>query len=332
MKLLDVVRRQKSAGEALPAGHQWTMGSQAASVALTVALWVLIALGPLSLVVALVAANRPAAVSNSAGVTSKAQTDQLVAGEFATRAIKEWLSAYRGQEQSVRALLPVSSTQILPSRGSSVTDTAVAGYADAGGGVWSVTVAATVADSRHTARRFFTLPVKVEGSTAVALSMPAEVPSTIAAANPPLVDYPVSIQSDSPVATTAAEFLGSYLAGAGDVARVVTPNAPIVAVRPASFVGVKVDQIAAHSEVPNQPGDGVQVDVLVTAVASVSAQQSVTVQYPLVLTARGGRWEVSQVRLAPLVAAKQPPVVPPTAAQAPSFPPNTSSAGSSTQR
>ena len=309
-------------------GHQWTMGSQLASVATSALLWLAIALSPVGFAVAMWAVSHPASVVPASGLSAESQAEQLVAGEFATRTITVWLGAARGQEDLVHALLPGSSALPLPLVGMDAADAMPVAYSRSGDGVWSVTVAVTVTDARMVSRRFFVLPVKVTGSLATAVAMPAEVPSTAVAAAAPELDYSVTVRPGSPVGATVAEFLAAYLTGVGDVSRVVTPKVPIVAVQPAPFSAVQISAIAAHSEVSVKPADGTCVDVLVTAVASVGDRQQITVQYPLVLAARAGRWEVAQVRQSPLLATKQPSAVlspVPVTAYPPPVTPSTSS-------
>jgi Conjugative transposon protein TcpC len=326
MKLFGARKEKVADPDPAVVGHQWTMGNQLASVATTFLLWVAIALGPTSFAVVMWQASHPASTSPTAvGLSPESQAEQLVAGEFATRVVTVWLSASRGQEDLVRTLLPVASSQLLPPVGMTVADAMPVAYTGSGGGVWTVTVAATVSDARMTARRFFAVPVKVAGTTVAAIAMPAEVPSTAVAAAAPALDYSVTVPSSSSVSATSAEFLAAYLTGAGDVARVVSPKAPIVAVQPAPFTAVELSAVTAHSAIPASPADGARLEVLVTASAHVGDQQQVSVQYPLTLTARAGRWEVSLVRPAPLLASKQPSAAPSavpavTASPAPSTP------------
>lgn len=305
-------------------GHQWTMGDQLVSVATVTALWLAVALGPVGFGLAVWQLGRPAeAPAAISGLAVVEQEEQLRASEFAVRAVSVWLGASRGQEALVRGLMPSVTGQMLPQIGLQVTNPMVAACVDAGDGIWSVTVAATVTDSRMTARRFFALPVQVGDQTVSAVSLPREVPSTQLAAAAPESDYPTPVRPDSALVRTASEFLLAYLAGKGDVARLAAPQSSIRAVLPAPFVTVQVSGVAAHSEIPEAAPEGAQLEVLVTASGQVNEQQFLTVQYPLTLAVRAGRWEVTQVRNSPLIASKQPsssPSQPPavTASLAPS--------------
>lgn len=144
------------------------------------------------------------------------------------------------------------------------------------------------------------------------------------------------VPSGSPLFTTASEFLGAFLARQGDVARIISPDTAIRAVAPAPYPEVSVSGIAAHSDVPSTPRDGDKLDVLVTASAASGDHQAVTVQYPLTLALRAGRWEVAAIRDVPLTSVKQPqgsamPTLAPVETLTPSSTPTTPSATSTRQ-
>lgn len=296
----------------------WTMGARLAAGATTALLWVAIACGPAAVGLIAWQLNQPAAAPvESTGLDPEQQAEQVRAEEFAVRAVTTWLEARRGQEDLLKALLPQASALSLPATGMTVDDPMVAASEQVTGstGVWSITVAATVADFRMQARRFFAIPVQVVGDTAVAVSLPREVAGTLLAATSPAVDYRVAVAASSSLYTTAEEFLGALLAGQGDVARFIAPAAEIRAVSPAPFTAVDVTQLAAHSSVPEAPTEGASLDVLVTAIAE-SGDQRVVVQYPLTLEVRAGRWEVAAIRDMPLVSTKSA-TASPAASQAP---------------
>lgn len=284
-------------------GSTWTMGNHLAAAVTTGVLWAAILSGPPALAVASWQLSHPSAVPIVAeGVDPAAAADGLRAQEFAVRTITTWLEASRGQEALLRALLPQTSSLTLPVKGLTVSEAMVAGSSLVGDGVWSVTVAATVSDSQMVSRRFFTLPVKVVGQAVAAVAIPAEVPSSMLT-EVPEPDYSSDLVASSPLYAAAADFLGAYLAGDGDVARFVSPGADIRPVSPAPFVSVKVAAVDSQRDVPENLVDGDRLEVLVTAVAQVSDLERLTVQYPLTVTVRAGRWEISAVRLVPLLTA-----------------------------
>ena len=295
------------AEEAPVFGNSWTMGDRLAARGVSVVLWAGIVCGPVALALWGWQAGSPApAVTVSASVDAAAVAQQQLAEEFGVRVVTTWLTASRGQEDLVRALLPQASSISLPARGLGVAEAMVAGSRPAGVGVWSVTVAATVSDERTVSRRFFEIPVKVDGQTVTAIALPGEVPSSLLAGAAADLDYPALVAANSPLYTTSTEFLSAFLAGQGDVSRIISPDSEIRAVSPAPFTSVKVTGIAAHDDVPATPAEGDELDVLVSATASSGEQTSVGLQYALTLTVRAGRWEVLAIRDVPLLSNKQP--------------------------
>ncbi len=304
--------RTQPADEAPAAGVQWTMKSKLVTTAVTVGLWTLVACGPVALGFAL-SRQSPMAVTAAAATGREGELvrQQQAAEEFAVRVVTVWLSAHRGQEDLVAALLPIGRVTLLPPVGLGVADAMVAASEPSvEDGVWTVTVAAQVTDSRMSARRFFALPVRVVGDSVVAIALPSERPGPQVVAAPPALDYPVEADPRGPLTRLASDFLAALLTGKGDVQRLVSPQAKLRAVVPAPFTTVKVTQVNAQREVPEAPTDGTRLELLITAIAHVDAQRNVAVQYPLTVTVRAGRWEVSAVREVPLLSNKAASTVP----------------------
>lgn len=320
------------AGETPVFGNSWTMGDRLAAQAATVLLWAGILCGPVAVAGWMWQLSNPAPVPTvSTSVDAVTAVAQQRAEEFGVRAVTAWLTASRGQEDLVRALLPQASSVNLPEQGLKVADAMVASSRSVSAGVWSVTVAATITDNTMVSRRFFEIPVKVDGQTVAAVALPGEVPSSLLAGVSPELDYEALLAANSPLYTTSTEFLSAFLAGQGDVARIISPGSAIRAVTPAPYTSVKVTGIAAHADVPASPADGDQLDVLVSVTASKDGGTAVALQYPLTLTVRASRWEVSAIRDVPLLSRKQPasaatPAQPPAATATPSPTPTTPSA------
>lgn len=327
-------RKAAEAGEeteTAASGVQWSMRSTLVTRGVTGLLWVALACGPIALAAwaaggrtGSVAVAAPAAVRDDAQEAARAAAE-----EFAVRVVTVWLSAHRGQEELVGALLPQAGSLMLPKVGLDVSEAMVASSVPADDGVWTVTVAAQVSDSRMSARRFFALPVKVSGSTVVAVSLPGERPGPQVVAAGPALNYPEEVDLRAPLAAVASDFLAALIAGQGDVQRLVSPEADIRPVMPAPFTSVKVDRVVAQHEVPESPRDGTRLEVMVTAVAQVDRQRQVVVQYPLTVTVRAGRWEVLTIRDVPLLSTKTASAVPSASpAPAESLSPSPSPSGS----
>lgn len=277
---------------------RWTKGAELLSKAISVVLGVALVAGPAALVIAGWTATRPVSITAAtvAAVDTAGKAAETAAGEFAQRAVVLWLGARQGDEKAVSAVLPLQMMS-LPAQGVVATNPAIAVVVARPDGVWSVTVAVTVGS----VRRFFQLPVRVSGGAVVALSLPAEVAGPALGASTPLSGYVETLPLSSPVAATVSEFLAALLTGSGDVTRYITPGASIVAVQPAPYMSVTVSTLLADRNIPATARDGDQLQVLVTATGVVNESSRVGLSYPLMLTLRASRWEVSAILPAPIL-------------------------------
>jgi hypothetical protein len=319
----------------LPAVSQWTGGPALATKAATVGLWAMLLAGPAGLLVggvALVSAAQPA--SRDAVTSVDQSRDRAAAGEFAQRLVVTWLTSSRGQENNLVSL-GQSSNVTLPEVPFTAMDPTVSSIQQVSG-VWSVTVAVTVADQSKTqARRFYQVPILVSGGgTVTALSLPAPV------AAPPVgssvqLGYQFQVDATGPVAQTVAQFLGAYVAGQGDVTRYVSPSTQISSVLPAPYTAVTVTDLLGDTDLDTSgtPKDRTRLRVLVSADVTADDKQQLSVAYALTLVARAGRWEVAAIDPVPALTPPQTPTAGP-AAGSPSAPAqgptSTTTAGSST--
>jgi hypothetical protein len=308
----DLLRQAVPPAEAPPIAdgrHQST--SRVTARAATVGLLSCLLLAPVGAgagVLALVHTSAPAPVPPAA-VTDQASANQrAMAGEFAERVVLTWLSTTVGRVQDLGDLVgDASNGAVLISRQAfTAQDPAVAGITQTDQDTWSVTIAATVTDTRPSStqpktRRYYQLPVQVTPAGAVtALTLPAPISA------PPIIptttsdEYAVPLSMTSPVGHTVTEFLGAYLTGTGDVSRYLTPGVALSAVTPAPYTSVELDDLRAGDPSAASPDDGDRMRVLATATASVTDTQSSVVVYALTLTARAGRWEITGIDTAPL--------------------------------
>jgi hypothetical protein len=144
------------------------------------------------------------------------------------------------------------------------------------------------------------------------VSAPAEV-SAPAAAPTPTLTYG-SLQpagADDARVQTVAQFLTAYLTGTGDgsLDRYLSPGTTMQPVSPAPYAQVEVDEIAAAGPGANDPaaagrvpGDGTRQQVMVTVRATGRDGTQVPLSYAMTLTARAGRWEISSLAPAPVLA------------------------------
>lgn len=236
------------------------------------------------------------------------------AGEFAIRVVTTWLAATQDDPAALAALVPANSLGSLAEVPFTVTDPAVAGINDAGG-IWSVTVAATVTDATGTTtRRYYQVPVVVTGTQVNALTLPTPVTGPAITVTGP-DGYPARLDTTSPVADAVIGFLTAYLAGSGDVARYTTPGAPITPITPAPYTAVELTDLAASADLAEDvaPADGQTTRLLVTATATVTDDQSTPVAYALTMTARAGRWETTAIDPVPATTVPTPTPTSPSA-------------------
>jgi len=173
--------------------------------------------------------------------------------------------------------------------------------------------------------------VRYAAGSMIATALPAPVPAPGTTATPELA-YQYTAALSEPLASMVGQFLGALLTGTGDVTRYVSPGTSITSVAPAPYSAVRVLEVRTDQDLRDSPmvvPRGSDLHVLVTAAATVSAEQQITVQYPLTLKVRASRWEVASLDPAPLTNAQpRPSLTGTTAAGVPTLAP--SSAVSST--
>lgn len=316
---------------------RWTGGPALATKAATGVLWTGLLTGPAALFLAFSGAVGSAApVTRPTAPVVDRVGEQAAAAEFAGRVVRLWLTSVRGQEAQLTPLLrgvQVSLPQVAWSAGPAT----VADERRLPDGTWMVVTAVPVGPAGSAAAtagatvRYFQVPVHLDAGGPVALALPAPVAAPGVAAQSPRLGYRYRATQDDPAAVSVQQFLTALIAGAGDVTRYLSPGTAISAVTPAPYTSVAVTDIATDLELtPGAavPADGTHLRALATATATGDPQQQATVQYPLTLTVRGGRWEITAVDATPALlppaavpaAASRPPATSTPAAPAPSTP------------
>jgi len=306
----DQVVEDADVATAVPVAHadSWTHGTSLTTRALAGALWALLACGPIALGAQMLAADPPATVTAESG---PAPTEVAAAGESAVSAVRTWLTATRDAPDAVLSLYPALQSSALPKVAASVSASSVAALHLEAAGVWSVTVGVDVgwpdAEGQLSAatRLYFEVPIATAGDDGTAAS-PIALPAPVAA--PAQVTgvqlrYQASLSTNSALGTTVGEFLAALLTGQGDVGRYITPGAAIASVTPAPFAAVELRRVWATDQIDPSavPQDGATVQVLVDATLIPAAGSQLTTQYRFELTARAGRWEITQIQGNPAV-------------------------------
>ncbi|MBW8707385.1 hypothetical protein MBT84_47900 [Streptomyces sp. MBT84] len=292
--------KQASPGEAaapMAAGARLEAMRRRARVS-RVAVWTVIAAGPIALAVAV--ASTPTTVAAAPATTPTAVRTAPAADPsgYAQLFIGAWLRSSADDPPTAQARLAQSMAPDveLPNPGSdaqsALASVTAVRSAQRIGGAWSVTVAAQYADGSV---RYYTVPVTADppGSSFAVTGAPGVVAGPARAGVPKLA-YGVSVP-DGSLSSAVGEFLAAYLTGAGEVDRYLAPGVNLTAVSPAPFTAVTVQQITGIEETAaadQVPADGTKVRVL----ASVEARDTTgrwPLAYELTLKARSGRWDVT---------------------------------------
>jgi hypothetical protein len=268
-----------------------------------VALWTVIAAGPVALAVAVTSppatveaatAAKPAAVRTAAAAEDPAGYAQLFVSAWLRSSADDATTAQARFAQSMAPDVELPDAAAgAQSKPESVTAVRSAQRAD---GAWSVTVAAQYADGSV---RYYAVPVTADRSgTSFAVTGAPGVVAGPGRAAVPKSPYGVTVpEGDLPLAV--GEFLAAYLTGAGEVDRYLAPGVTLSPVSPAPYAAVSVEQVLAVEEAAaaeKVPSDGTTAHVL-AQVEARDAGGRWPLAYELTLKARSGRWEVAALQL-----------------------------------
>ncbi|UFQ99763.1 conjugal transfer protein [Streptomyces sp. Go40/10] len=263
------------------------------------AVWTVIAAGPVALAVAV--ASTPTTVEAATPAKSTVVRTAAAAVDpagYAQLFVSAWLRSSADDATTAQARLaqsmapdvelpsPAAGAQSSPQ---SVTAVRSAQRAD---GAWSVTVAAQYADGSV---RYYAVPVTADqaGASFTVTGAPGVVAGP-ARAGVPESPYGVTVP-EGDLSSAVGEFLAAYLTGTGEVDRYLAPGVQLTAVSPAPYTAVSVEQVWAVEEAAaakKVPADGAAVRVLVQVEAR-EARGRWPLAYELTLKARSGRWEVA---------------------------------------
>ncbi|RPF30272.1 conjugal transfer protein [Streptomyces sp. TLI_185] len=267
-----------------------------------VAVWTVIAAGPIALAVAV--ASTPTTVAAAPATkptpvrTATAATDP---GGYAQVFVTAWLRSDANDETSAQARLaqsmapdvelpdPAADAHSAPQSVTAVRS------AQRGTGAWSVTVAAQYADGSV---RYYAVPVASDhaGASFTVTGAPGVVAGP-ARAEVPNSSYAVTVP-EGDLSSAVGQFLTAYLTGAGEVDRYLAPGVNLTAVSPAPYTAVAVQQVSAIEEAAaaeKVPADGTTVHILASAEAR-DASGRWPLAYELTLKTRSGRWEVAALQ------------------------------------
>ncbi|MCX4598252.1 conjugal transfer protein [Streptomyces sp. NBC_01549] len=263
------------------------------------AVWTVIAAGPVALCVAVASTPTTVAAATPAKPTA-VRTAAAAAdpGGYAQLFVSAWLRSSANDATTAQARLAQSLAPDVelpdPATGAQSKPQSVTAVRSAQrtGDAWSVTVAAQYADGSV---RYYAVPVSADraGASFTVTGAPGLVAGP-ARAEAPKSSYGVTVP-EGDLSSAVGEFLAAYLTGAGEVDRYLAPGVTLSAVSPAPYPSVAVQQISAVEEAAaaeQVPPDGTKVRVLVQVEARDTGGRW-PLAYELALKARSGRWEVA---------------------------------------
>lgn len=269
--------------------------------------------GPVALVMGSCGGGEPAprAVVSSPIVNLD---QQARAQDFAQQFVVTWLQAGRDDEKVLAGYVDTDALALPNEPAFVATDPRSAGFEElrtSGGQSGAVeqplflpTYVATVSVSVRPVkgdevpvRRYYQVPVIFIGDNMRATNAPSPVAGPVKAPKVQL-GYRDQVSLDSTLGASVSQFLTALLAGQGDLTRYTTPGMKIRAVSPAPYSSVELANLVTSEDLGDgldAPAEGRTVRALVTANAIDGAGGAVTVQYPLTLKARAGRWEIAKI-------------------------------------
>ncbi|MGW1527925.1 conjugal transfer protein [Streptomyces sp. NPDC002159] len=292
--------KQASPGEAaapMAAGARLEAMRRRARVS-RVAVWTVIAAGPIALAVAVASTPTTVAAAPAATPTAVRTAPAADPSGYAQLFFGAWLRSRADDPTTAQARLAQSMAPDveLPSPGSdaqsALASVTAVRSAQRIGGAWSVTVAAQYADGSV---RYYTVPVMADASgSSFAVTGAPGVVAGPARAGVPKLAYGVSVPEGG-LSSAVGEFLAAYLTGAGEVDRYLAPGVALTAASPAPYAAVTVQQLSAIEEAAaadQVPADGTKVRIL-ARVEARDAGGRWPLAYAFTLKARSGRWDIA---------------------------------------
>ena len=258
------------------------------------------------------------------GPARSAVNRTALVGSYAQDCVTRWLTATQAHQQTLRDCWSLRDPMRLPTTPAAVIASpavsAVTLVADTGTTQqWSVVVSVSErpyeSATPHTS--FYRLPVVYSTYGVRASALPARINGPGPGADAPL-GYPVTLAATSPAFSTVTGFLTSYLTAAGGLERYVTTDSGLLPA--ADYRSAQLAKLLASRAVPDHgvPPEGTTLHVLATVSAVTPQFAPRHEDYPISLIVSSGRWTVSALDYAPLLApdAELTPIIPTPAAGA----------------
>lgn len=146
-----------------------------------------------------------------------------------------------------------------------------------------------------------TWQVTIDYNPATGRARAVRLPAQIATPNPQKVPVTTttSVSMNDPAAVAGAGYITALLTGATDLSRWTSPGSSATAISPAACSKVTAETAeTTGTGDPPTPGDGQHLDLVISVTCTLpgsdnQADNARSLQYPLTLASRGGRWEVA---------------------------------------
>lgn len=287
--------------------HQWTTGSRMATNGMRVAIVACLVSAPLALGWQILGPDpAPQQVAAASGDDPDKSSRRDVAGDTAARWVHAWLTTPAADRRDLESIYP--SPVVLPEKASKASEVRVTDAVATGPDLWSITVSARVTPpGGQESTRMFSVPVQVGGKAGNVAATPVTPPAPVAAPRRTKAvaadGYGHSATDAGSLGETVNDFMSALLTSDGDLSRVISPDSTL---RPVGgYERVEVESIRLADDVPGSrdsevPKDGQTAKALVTVQmfekgAPKNAREGLQAIYPIELTARGDRWEVSSL-------------------------------------
>lgn len=281
------------------------LGVRAASVGL----WVLVILGALAGLASFFVRQAPAGAS----APKVAERPPSIGAEgFAELYVATYLSEAGAGDATgaAKAFYPVQvDLREMQARALYVAQTVALEASELGEGYWSVTVGARVLAAAGAGgyqpleTRAYQVGVARSVSGYVATSLPAQVPMPAAAVVPKLRGPGLNSPAQDEPTVAATRFFAAFLAGDGELARYVSPDSEMRAIRPAPYATITLRRVSIEE---HDDAEGARL-VRAEVAATDAAGRTQILGYSLELARREGRWEVRRLLTAPPLASPARP-------------------------
>lgn len=287
--------------------HQWTTGSGLATKGVTAGIVICLASGAISLGWHVFGPDpAPQQVAAESGEDPDRASRRDVAGDTAARWVRAWLTTPAADRRDLESIYP--DQVVLPEKASKASEVRVTDAVATGPDLWSITVSAQVTPpGGQETTRMFSVPVQVGGKAGNVAATPVTPPAPVAA--PKQADvvaadgYGHTATDAGSLGETVNDFMSALLTSDGDLSRVISPDAtlrPVGGYERVEVESIRLAEDVAGSRDSEVPKDGATAKALVTVQmfeegAPKNAREGLQAIYPIELTARGDRWEVSSL-------------------------------------